>query len=38
MGDCCNMYERRLDGELGSFGQTTVRRDFLKFFMKIFPV
>jgi hypothetical protein len=38
MGDCCNMYGRRPDGELGSSGRTTVRQDFLKISLKIFPV
>jgi hypothetical protein len=38
MGDCCNMYGRRPDGELGPFGRTTVLQDFLKISLKIFPV
>jgi hypothetical protein len=32
------MYGRRPDGELGPFGRTTVRQDFLKIPLKIFPV
>jgi hypothetical protein len=38
MGDCCNLYGRRLDGALGPSGWTTVRQDFLKISLKIFPV
>jgi hypothetical protein len=38
MGDCCNLYGRRPDGALGSSGRTTVRQDFLKILLKIFPV
>jgi hypothetical protein len=30
MGDYCNMYGHRPDGELEPFGRTTVRQDFLK--------
>jgi hypothetical protein len=38
MGDCCNMYGRRPDGELGLSGWTTVRQVFPKILLKIFPV
>jgi hypothetical protein len=38
MGDCCNMYGRRPDGEHELSGRTTVRQDFLKISLKIFPV
>jgi hypothetical protein len=38
MGDCCNMYRRRPDGEPKPSGRTTVRQDFLKISLKIFPV
>jgi len=38
MGDCCNMYGRRPNGEVGPSGRTTVRQDFLKILLKIFPV
>jgi len=38
MGDCCNMYGRRPDGEHGPSGQTTVQEDFPKILLKIFPV
>jgi hypothetical protein len=32
------MYGRRHDGEIGPSGRTTVRQDFLKISLKIFPV
>jgi hypothetical protein len=38
MDDCCNMYGRRPDGELGLSGRTIVRQDFFKIPLKIFPV
>jgi hypothetical protein len=38
MGDCCYMYGRRPDGEPGSSRRATVREDFLKISLKIFPV
>jgi hypothetical protein len=38
MGDYCNMYERRPEGEPGPSGRTTVRQNFLRFSLKIFPV
>jgi hypothetical protein len=38
MGDCSNMYGRRPDGEPESSGRTTVRPEFLRFSLKIFPV
>jgi hypothetical protein len=38
MGDCYNMYGRRLDSELGPSKWTTVRQDFPKISLKIFPV
>jgi hypothetical protein len=38
MGDCCNMYGHRPEGEPGPSGQATVRQDFLKILLKIFPV
>jgi hypothetical protein len=38
MGDCCNMYGRRPDGELGPLGRTTVGQDFPKISLKIFLV
>jgi hypothetical protein len=38
MGDCCNMYEHRPDGEPGPSGRTTVQKDFLKISLKIFLV
>jgi hypothetical protein len=37
MGDCCNMYVRRPDGELGLSGRATVPQDFPKILLKIFP-
>jgi hypothetical protein len=38
MGDCCNLYGFRPDGELESSGWTTVQQDFLKILLKIFLV
>jgi hypothetical protein len=38
MGDCCNMYGRRPDGEPGLSEQTTVQQDFPKISLKFFPV
>jgi len=38
MGDCYNMYGHRPDGDLGPSGRTTVRQDFSKILLKIFPV
>jgi len=38
MGDCCNMYGRCPDSEPKPSGQATVRQDFLKISLKIFPV
>jgi hypothetical protein len=38
MGDCYNMYGRRPDGELEPSRRTTVRHDFPKISLKIFPV
>jgi hypothetical protein len=38
MGDCSNMYGRRPDGEPEPSGWTTVRPEFLRFSLKIFPV
>jgi hypothetical protein len=38
MGDCSNMYGRRLDGELGPSGRTIVRQDIPKISLKIFPI
>jgi hypothetical protein len=38
MGNYCNMYERRPDSEPEPSGRTTVRQDFLKISLKIFPV
>jgi hypothetical protein len=38
MGDCYNMYGRHLDGGHGPSGRTTVRQNFLRFSLKIFPV
>jgi hypothetical protein len=38
MGDCCNMYGRRPDGEPGSSERVTVRQDFSKISLKIFHV
>jgi hypothetical protein len=36
MGDCCDMYGRRPDGELEPSGQTTVRQKFYDFCWKSF--
>jgi len=38
MGDCCEIYGCHPDGGHGSFGRTTVRPEFLRFSLKIFPV
>jgi hypothetical protein len=38
MGDSSNLYERRLDGKPWPSGRTTVRQDFSKISLKIFPV
>jgi hypothetical protein len=38
MGDCSNMYGRRPDGEPEPFGWTTMRPEFFRFSLKIFPV
>jgi hypothetical protein len=38
MGDCINMYGCRPDCEPEPSGQTTVRPEFPRFSLKIFPV
>jgi hypothetical protein len=38
MGDCSVLYKRRPDDEPGPSGRTTVRQDFLKILLKIFPI
>jgi hypothetical protein len=38
MGDCSDMYGRRPDGDPGPSVRTTVRQDFPKISLKIFPV
>jgi hypothetical protein len=38
MEDYCNMYGRRPNGEPELSGRTTVRQDFPKILLKIFPV
>jgi hypothetical protein len=38
MGDCCNMYGSRPDGDPEPSGWTIVGQDFSKISLKIFPV
>jgi hypothetical protein len=38
MGDCCDMYGRRPDGEPEPSGWNNCATEFLRFLLKIFPV